>query len=95
MTLYEQSGLIAILAIVAYIIVGGVLLFKGSLIRAGLSISAISFMPFTWQVIATESDAPGFAFLLVLMLPLALAIILAGLAWWIFQRLNRSKPSGL
>lgn len=79
-----------IVAVVLYFLAGGVLLLRGWLIRAGLAMVAASLIPLTWQVTFTDSDAPGFGFLLMLMLPPALGLTLAGLVWWSFRKLTHS-----
>jgi len=54
------------------------LLFRGWPFRAGLAAFAISLLPLIWQVAFTDSDAPGFGVLLLLMVPLPLLLMAAG-----------------
>jgi hypothetical protein len=62
---------------------------KGWPIRAGLMGVAICLIPLTWQSIFTDSDAPGFGLLLLMMLPLPLMTIAAGLVWALVRTARR------
>ena len=55
--------------------------------RAGLAMVAAASLPLFWQVIFTDSDAPGFAFLFAVMLVPATAVILLGVVAAIYRLL--------
>ncbi|MDQ3520085.1 MAG: hypothetical protein M3466_16995 [Gemmatimonadota bacterium] len=96
MTLGQQSSAVAVIAAAIYLIGGIWLLIKGRPIRAGLVMTLASLIPLAWQLNFTESDAKGFGLLLLLMLPPASGIILAGLVWRTYRTLERwswSAPS--
>lgn len=93
MTLGQQSSAVAVIAAAIYLIGGIWLLIKERPIRAGLVMMLASFIPLAWQLMFTETDAKGFALLLLLMLPPALGIILAGLVWRAYRTLERWRGS--
>jgi hypothetical protein len=64
--------------LVGYVIAAIVFLRHGWLIRAGLAMMLVSLVPLLWQAIFTDSDAKGYGFLLMLMLPPALLLVLLG-----------------
>jgi hypothetical protein len=65
-------------SLVGYVLAAIVLLRHGWFMRAGLAMALVSFVPLLWQVAFTDSDAKGFGFLLMLMLPPALLLVLVG-----------------
>jgi len=65
-------------SLVAYLIVAATFLRYGWVVRAGLATGAVSLLPLFWQFTFTDSDAPGFVFLLMLTLPPALILIVVG-----------------
>lgn len=95
MTLGQQSSAVALTAAAIYLIGGIWLLAKGRPVRAGLVMTLASLIPLTWQLNFTDSDAKGFALLLLLMLPPALGVIVVGLVWSAYratERLRRPVP---
>lgn len=92
MTLGEQSAAIFVLTVVLYGAAGVGLLLRGWVFRAGLITFIISLAPLTWQALFTESDAPGFGVLFLLMIlgPLLLMAVGAVAALVrVVQRLRR------
>ena len=78
---------VVIFSVAVYVAVGLGLLLKRWPVRAGVAMTLASLILLTWQVIFTESDAPGFALLLPLMLPTAIGVAGAGAVWWLHRRL--------
>jgi hypothetical protein len=67
---------------------------RGGVLTAGLVMLTIAFLPIAWQVLFTDADAPGFVFLVAMMLPIPLLLIAAGLILWlvrITQRMQRPQ----
>ena len=89
MSLGDQADLVLIGSLVGYVMAAIVFLRRFQLVRAGAAMSVISLLPLTWQAVSTDSDAPGFAFPLILMLPLALFLVIAGCGVWALQLLTR------
>ena len=79
MTLVEQSELVWNMTWLLYIIVPLLIAMRRRIVTAGLVMLAITFLPMAWQIIFTHSDAPGFMFLLIAMLPVSLLLIGVGL----------------
>jgi hypothetical protein len=88
-SLGDQADLVLIGSLVGYVIAAIMFLRRYQLVRAGAAMSVISLLPLTWQAVFTDSDAPGFAFPLMLMLPLALFLVVAGCAVWALRLLTR------
>ena len=78
MCLEAQSFSIMLLTWVLYLGAGIALMTRWKPFRAGLAMVAAASLPLFWQVIFTDSDAPGFAFLLAVMLVPAAAVLLLG-----------------
>lgn len=93
MTLGQQSSAVMLAAAAAYLIGGIWLLIRKRPVRAGLVMALASLGPLAWQVTFTQSDAKGFAFLLLFMLPPALGLIAVGSVWWLYLRLAEA-PDG-
>ncbi len=74
-----------IVTILAYVVVGAWLAVTGRPVRAGLAMIAIATLPLLWQVALSESDAPGFAVLLFLMLPVPLLLVAIGVLGRLFR----------
>jgi hypothetical protein len=86
MSVQVQGELVLSATLALYIIVPTVLCLRGWIIRAGLGMLALSVMPMIWQVIAVpDSDAPGSGMLALLLLPLAVIVILVGIANLIYR----------
>jgi hypothetical protein len=64
--------------ILLYVAVGIWLLIKGWPLRAGLTMGAISLLPLIWQIKFTDSEALGFGFLLIWMLPIPILLTAVG-----------------
>ena len=52
---------------------------RGWVIRGALAMTAIALVPVFWQAWFTDSHAPGFVFLLMMMLPLPALLLVGGL----------------
>ena len=63
-----------VLAPALHLVPGIVFIASGWPIRAGVAMIIASFLPQIWQAWFTNSAAPGFGFLLMLTLPLALLV---------------------
>ena len=87
MSLEAQSLLIMLVTWVLYLGAGIALLARWKPFRAGLAMVAAASLPLFWQVIFTDSDAPGFAFLFAVMLVPATAVILLGVVAAIYRLL--------
>lgn len=69
-----------------------VALFKaGWPVTGGLVMLLSTLMPIAGQVWFTDSDAPGLVFLLILELPMAAMVLLAGIAMQLTALLNRRR----
>lgn len=75
-----------------------ILLFKrGWPVAGGLVMVASTILPISGQTWFTDSDSPAFGFLLMVELPLAVLVLLTGLAmsasrflkWWRLSRMPR------
>ena len=84
------SFLLMILAPALYLLAGIAFLRRRWPIRAGLAMALVSFFPLLWQAWFTDSEAPGFAFLLMLMLPPALLVMVIGSLLWAWRKVARS-----
>jgi len=78
-SLAVQSAIVLIATVVAYFLVGTLLAMRGMLIRAGLAMLAISWLPLIWQVRFTDSDSNASGVLLVVMAPIPVIIIALGI----------------
>lgn len=87
-----QSAWVIVLTWVLYVLVPAFLLIKGRPLRAGLAMLVITFLPLFWQVWFTDSDAPGFVFLLFIMIPVPLGIIMIGLLWALYRAIRQGRP---
>jgi hypothetical protein len=90
-TLGAQSGLVMALTILLYLTVPVLIAMRGRLIAAGLAMLAIAMLPLAWQILFTDSDAPGFVFLLLMMLPIPLLLTVAGLIAWLVRMWQRLR----
>lgn len=67
----------------------------GGAIKAGLVMFAAAILPIMRQVWFTDSNAPGFIFPLMLMVPPAVIVMLGGAAWWACNKLATNEGSQL
>ena len=102
MSLGAQSDLVMLISFVLYLTLPVALLIRGWLIRAGLAMVFAALLPVLWQGFFTDSDAPGFALLLILTAPLPIIIIAIGLIARLyrvgkraFAQLQRRTGAGL
>lgn len=76
----DDASVVVLVTFVLYVAVPGYLLFfRGWPLRAGLAMLLVVFLPLTWQVNFTDSEAMGFGLLLVIMLPIPLLLVGIGL----------------
>jgi hypothetical protein len=73
------SGLIFITVLLLYVGIGIWLAHRGWWIRAGLAMLVIAALPPVAQRMFTESEAPGFAILFAILVPIPLLVIAVGL----------------
>ena len=89
-----QSTAVMIMTLVLYVLVPLFLLIKRWPLRAGLAMLVVTLLPVLWQAWFTDSDAPGFVFLLFMMIPIPLGIIAIGLLYAFYRTfLERSRKS--
>ena len=74
-----------IVTILAYVVVGAWLAVTGRPVRAGLAMIAIATFPLLWQVALSDTDAPGFGILLLIMLPVPLLLVAVGILGRLFR----------
>ena len=79
MNLGAQSAFLALVSITIYLIAPVPLLLRGWLIRAGFAMLLAALLPIGWESVFTDSDAPRFEILMVLMLPIPLLLISSGI----------------
>jgi hypothetical protein len=92
MNIHAPAGLIIVITLVLYLIVPVVVCIRGRIITGGLAMLVISAMPMIWQSIdAPDSEAPGSGMLMVMLMPLALIVILVGIADLIYRGFSRLR----
>ena len=94
MSLGTQSSLVMWTAVVLYFLAPAWVLWRGgSVLRAGLFMLAATFLPLLWQSWFTDSDAPGFGLLFMVMAPMPLLVIAIGLCIVLVRRITRTSTA--
>jgi hypothetical protein len=86
-SLGTQSGLVVLLTWVLYLGGGMLLMARRKPFRAGVAMAATAMLPLLWQVLFTDSDAPGFVFFGALLLMPAVLVMLLGVVAAVYRLL--------
>jgi hypothetical protein len=76
-----QSSLVFFLTLGLFFAMPVIMFFRGQLLLGAIAAFFIQFIPIAWQLVAfPDDDAPGFAFLLLMTIPVSAGFILLGIA---------------
>ena len=92
MNLGLQSSVIGLGCISLYLFVAIIFIRKGWLVRAGILMAAIAYLPILWQISFTDSDAKGFALQLLFLWPPAFMLALVGSVIWLLRSVRHFWP---
>jgi hypothetical protein len=62
---------------------------RGQFFLAAIAPFFIQFLPLVWQVVFTDSEAPGFGFLLLATMPISTGLLVIGIVYLVIRLCRR------